>query len=175
MQTRRQGLYNNDPAPLHPNSAQVSANPKHLTEAMNVANLITKINSEDTTVQSQTLPRRLQGLLLSSELLPASFQERAAWGSMYYPRHSRKKPDGKAITSLYYHIVSLSSLPWWQAYSIVNLFSTYGLNARRAGVYQNGLEQQPVLHPLVLQATRPAQVNPAWSRCLSRGSRREAV
>lgn len=70
---------------------------------------------------------------------------------MYYPRHSRKKPDRKAITSLYYHIVSLSSLPWWQAYSIVNLYLTYGLNAGRAGVYQNGFEQQLVLHPHMLK------------------------
>lgn len=139
MQTRLQSLHNDDPVPTHHNSTYVSTNPKHLTQATNVAKLITKINGEDTTVQSQTLPRRLHGLLLSSELLPVSFQERAARGSMYYPRHSRKKLDRKAITSLYYHIVSLSSLPWWQAYSIVNLYLTYGLNAGRAGVIKMAL------------------------------------
>lgn len=64
---------------------------------------------------------------------------------MYYPRQSHKKPDRKAITSLYYHVVSLSSLPSWQAYSILNLYLTYGLSARRAEVYQKGFEQQRVL------------------------------
>lgn len=69
---------------------------------------------------------------------------------MYYPRLSHKKPDRKAITSLYYHVVSLSSLPWWQAYSILNLYLTYGLSARRAEVYQKGFEQQLVFYPHVL-------------------------
>lgn len=69
---------------------------------------------------------------------------------MYYPRQSHKKPDRKAITSLYYHVVSLSSLLWSQAYSILNLYLTYGLSTRRAEVYQKGFEQPLVFHPHML-------------------------
>jgi len=60
---------------------------------------------------------------------------------------SCKEPDRKAVTSLYHHTVSPSSLPWWQAYSVVNLYLTYGLNARSVGVYQNGFEEKLALHP----------------------------
>lgn len=72
------------------------------------------------------------------------------WGAMYCPRQNHKKPDRKAITSLYYHVVSLSSLPWSQAYSILNLYLTYGLSTRRAEVYQKGFEQPLVFYPHVL-------------------------
>lgn len=71
----------------------------------------------------------------------------SAQGTMYYHRQSHKKPDRNAITSLYYHVVSPSSFPWWQAYSILNFYLTYGLSTRRAEVYQKGFEQQLVLHP----------------------------
>lgn len=50
MQTRLQSLHNDDPAPIHRNSAYVSTNPKHLTKAINVAKLITKMNGEDIAV-----------------------------------------------------------------------------------------------------------------------------
>lgn len=50
MQTGLQSLHNDDPVPIHRNSAFVSTNRKHLTKATNVAKLITQINGENTTV-----------------------------------------------------------------------------------------------------------------------------
>lgn len=46
---KHKGLCGADPVPTYCNSAYTSTNPKHLTEATNVARLITKIDGEDTT------------------------------------------------------------------------------------------------------------------------------